>query len=173
MTQTKLICHKSRVPLPVSVCLSHTGISGCWSVSTGQGWVWFSLDIMTSPYVKLFCNDNGKCTSSLGLYFLFFKKRAIYLSLFSMLKLVIIGWKIDYSFRWTLIIISCFFVSLPSFPLHFPLQEVYSKLYWFTVYSSKQCSRTAGTNNFYTISFSNLVTLGWKSNSWKPHSQNW
>lgn len=50
----------------VSVGVSHTGISGYWSVAAYQWRVWLSLGIQTSPNTKRFCNAEGVLTSPPG-----------------------------------------------------------------------------------------------------------
>lgn len=57
MTQTKLICHETRVPLPVSLI---QGLVGAGGVPQVRDECDSSLDIMTSPYIKLFGNNNDK-----------------------------------------------------------------------------------------------------------------
>lgn len=55
MTQNKLIRHETRVPLPVSLIQGLVGAGGFPQV---RGECDSLLDIMNSPYIKLFRNNN-------------------------------------------------------------------------------------------------------------------
>lgn len=145
MTQTELICHETRVPLPVSACLSPTGISRCRRVSTGQRWMWLSFDIMIYLNRQPFSNTNNMgLPSSFG-----FPPKNRTLSAFVYILYAVLYTLYLDGHEWEPVCLCpsphFLFTSYPT-RMHIP------SIAAFTVHNSKHCVLRAGTrSNSYKI----------------------